>query len=144
MKTKYDSKQKYLLMTIALMASMIMLGLNACQKKDTGADNPAQVTAETEDKAKDPLRDAAAGGTQNLEAGTAAVGEMVDAAREKTAAAYQEAADRVERSVDKGADTYEAAVQVAKETMDDWKEEASPAEANVNTIVKQTIPMKTD
>ncbi len=31
MKTAYESKQKMLLMTIAITASLILLGLNACQ-----------------------------------------------------------------------------------------------------------------
>jgi len=33
MKTNYDVKQKCVLMSIALMASAIMLGLNACQNE---------------------------------------------------------------------------------------------------------------
>ncbi len=31
MKTAYESKQKMILMTIAIAASLILLGLNACQ-----------------------------------------------------------------------------------------------------------------
>ena len=39
MKTAYDIRQKFLLMAIALGISLLLLGLDVCQKRQTGMGN---------------------------------------------------------------------------------------------------------
>ena len=141
MKTNYDAKQKYFLMTIALIASMIMLGLNACQKKETGTAAPVignKTGPATETSPGNPEI------TQTVKAGMRTVDDAADAAGENSAAAYQEVVQHLDRSVDQGVTTYEAGAQAAQRAMNDWSNETQPQEADVKAALDQSITTKTD
>ena len=127
MKTNYDAKQKCVFMTIALMASVIMLGLNACQKEATSAKTVTPVIADATDSATE-TSPGASEIAETVKASMHVVNAAVGAAGEKSAAAYQEVVQRLDRSVDQGVDAYAIQRQ----------------ETEVRAALDQTIMMRTD
>lgn len=149
MNTAYNTKQKVLLMTIALSAIVVLLGLNACQKTETEAGIAAQAVDSVMDKVGDASRDTAKATMEKASDTAKTAGEMAETAEEKAGEAYQAAGDALNKVEEKGADAYESTTKMVVEAMSDTKVAATKAAANrsgeaLSNAIAQVTPPKTD
>ncbi len=144
MKTAYDIQQKIYLMTIALGISLLLLGLNACQKAESDAGKTAESVGETMVKVVDASREAAGETMDKTKGAESAIVERVDTASEKTKEVYQASSDTLDKAVGDGVAAYESTAKKMEAAVGDSKDEAKTAGQTVGNLLNQVTTSKTN
>lgn len=144
MKTAYDIQQKIYLMAIALGISLLLLGLNACQKTESDAGKTAESAGKTMGKVVDTSREAAGETMKKTKDAESFIVGSVDTASEKTKTVYQASSDTLYKAVGDGVVAYASAVKKVETAVGDSKDAANTTGQTAGNLLNQATTSKTN